>query len=215
LSHPGQGLLVGFGLDPEDDHVGKPFPVAASTASGRGVRKKTKDLPPTWYTALPRAPETTVTCGSPSASSCTSSARACRSAVTPGSLGADPVAMQDGGQRVGLANDNPTHPPGHQRRAVGPADPADTTTKSRCPENASTDQPDRTPGVCQPRQQGPCDQQRPMASACTADRSNTARPRMLWPEVRAYWLVMRRHSRGCLHNARLAQKESSRASNSA
>jgi hypothetical protein len=63
------------------------------------------------------------------------------------------VAMQDGGQRVGLANDNPTHPPGPQRRAVGPADPADTTTKSRCPENASTDQPDRTPGVCQPRQQ--------------------------------------------------------------
>ena len=30
----------------------------------------------------------------------------------------------------------------------------------------------------------PCDQQRPMASARRADRSNTARPMMLWPEAR-------------------------------
>src|SRR4051812_13435520 len=79
-------------------------PVAASTASGRGVRKKTKDLPPTWYTALPRAPWTTVTCGSPSASSCTSATRACRSAATPCRVGAGPVTAQNGGQRVGSTN---------------------------------------------------------------------------------------------------------------
>ena len=43
-----QGLLVALGGDPEDDDVFEPLPVSGSTASGRGVRKKTKDLLPTW-----------------------------------------------------------------------------------------------------------------------------------------------------------------------
>lgn len=53
-------------------------PVAGSTASGRGLRKKTNDLPPTWYTGFSAEPGYTVTCGMPRASSCTSSTRALR-----------------------------------------------------------------------------------------------------------------------------------------
>src|SRR5579875_915016 len=53
-------------------------PVSGSVASGRGVRKNTNDLPPTWYTGLPCFPCSTVTCGMPMASSCTSPIRARR-----------------------------------------------------------------------------------------------------------------------------------------
>ena len=42
-------------------------PVAGSTASGRGLRKKTNDLPPTWYTGFSAEPGYTVTCGMPRA----------------------------------------------------------------------------------------------------------------------------------------------------
>jgi hypothetical protein len=172
-------------------------PVAASSASGRGVRKKTKDLPPTWYTGLPRAPWTTVTCGSPSASSCTSSTRAGRSAVTPGSVGADPVAMQDGGQGVGLAMGNPTHSFG--LHAAGRSGLLTRRTRLLNPDaKRMRRRIDLTEHLKSASHAGrrPCDQHRPMASACRADRPTTARPMMLWPQG-AYSLVMPRHSRGC------------------
>jgi hypothetical protein len=184
---------------------GSPSPVAASTASGRGVRKKTKDLPPTWYTGLPRAPWTTVTCGSPSASSCTSSTRAGRSAVTPGSVGADPVAMQDDGQRVGLAKGNPTHPSG--LHTAGRSGLLTRRTRLLNPDaKRMRRRIDLTEQLKSASHAGrrPCDQQRPMASACGADRPTTARPMMLWPEAQAYSLVMRWHSRGCLQPTRPA-----------
>ena len=43
-----QRLLVIFGRDPEDDHILIALPGLGITASGRGLRKKMNDFPPTW-----------------------------------------------------------------------------------------------------------------------------------------------------------------------
>jgi len=113
------------------------------------------------------------------------------------------VAVQDGGRRVGLAKGNPTHPSGPH--TAGRSGLLTRRTRLLNPDaKRMRRRIDLTEHLKFASHAGrrPCDQQLPMGSACGADRSNTARPMMLWPEARAYSLVMRRHSRGCLQPTR-------------
>lgn len=79
-----QRLLVGLRFHPQHDDVVAALPgVRVDSVSGRGLRKYTNDVPPTWYTGLSFDPSAAVTWGIPDAISRTSSPRAGRASALP------------------------------------------------------------------------------------------------------------------------------------